>query len=668
MGRLSTILIGGIGLALSWSPGAIAAPKTETTLTCEIVVAGGGLAGVAAAEAGLSAGRTVCLTEMTDWLGGQVSSQGTSALDEAGLQQALQFYPRGYQRFRDRIRQLYGRDNPGDCWVSQICFLPRDGAQLLLAQLRDAEKRGKGTLHWLPNTVVKSLQLDRDRRWIESVTVIQHRPAPGAPPLNTLPLSAWIEDAYRPQNSKRFLKTVLRLEPPAGQAARWIVIEATETGELLPLADVPYRLGLDPRSPGNPSSPVTRPDPYCTQGFTYTFALEQTSKPHRPDRPSFYDRYAPYFSYEIPLLADPAQLFTYRRIWAPQPRSSELLAGRGVSMPQPGDWSMQNWTWGNDYRPGTAADNLILTADQLRATGQLKPGGWLGGLRTATLRHGEENALAFFYWLSEGSTDSLLGAGVKHPFPYYRLLKGVRGPMGTANGLSKYPYIRESRRLIGRPSSAYPQGFSMVETDIARPNYQARYYLKHLSAKDYAALRRSLAREAVVRQGVRPTQMPIVERPRIFPDSVGIAQYALDFHPCLTESPPEKPGNRERAGVRQPQGLAYPGQIPLRAMIPQRVDNLLVTGKSIAFSYSVAAAYRVHSFEWSAGAAAGTVADFVLQRQITPAALVANLPLQSPLLEALQRRLEAEGNPIAFPQSTFLDRLWLRLKALYRRL
>jgi len=42
---------------------------------------------------------------------------------------------------------------------------------------------------------------------------------------------------------------------------------------------------------------------------------------------------------------------------------------------------MQNWTWGNDYRPGTAADNLVYTRKQLQATGQLQPGGWKGGLR-----------------------------------------------------------------------------------------------------------------------------------------------------------------------------------------------------------------------------------------------------------------------------------------------
>ncbi|UOW69826.1 FAD dependent oxidoreductase [Synechococcus elongatus PCC 7943] len=659
MGRAIGLWIGSIGLAVSLGSAAIANAATQSTLTCEILVVGGGLSGVAAAEAGLLAGRTVCLTEITDWLGGQVSSQGTSALDEAGLQQTLQVYPQGYQRFRDRLRQFYGRENPGDCWVSQICFLPRDAAQLLEAQLREAEQRGQGKLHWLPNTVVKSLQFDRDRRWIESVTAIQHRPATGAPPLNTLPLSAWIEDAYRLEDSKLLEKNVLQLQPPAGQPQRWLVIEATETGELLPLADVPYRLGLDPRSPGNPSSPVTQPDPYCTQGFTYTFAMEQTPEAYQPERPAFYDRYAPYFSYELSRFANPDTLFTYRRIWAPQPRSPQLQPGRNVTLPQPGDWSMQNWTWGNDYRPGTSGDNLILSAEQLRASGQLELGSWLGGLRTETLQRGEEHALSFFYWLSQGNTDSQLGPNVKQPFPFYRLLQGIDQPMGTANGLSKYPYIREGRRLIGRSSPTYPQGFSLVETDIARPDYTDPLYQETLSPQDYAALRQRLAREAILQRNSEAS-LPIVPRPRLFPDSVGITQYALDFHPCLTQSPPEKPGNTERAGVRLPQGLAYPGQIPLRAMIPQRVDNLLVTGKAIAFSYSVAAAYRVHSFEWSSGVAAGTVADFVLQQKITPAELVDDLPRQEPQLEALQRRLVNAGNPIAFPGTTLLDRNWLR--------
>ena len=44
-------------------------------LRCDILVAGGGTGGVAAALAAAEAGRSVILTEETDWLGGQLTSQ-----------------------------------------------------------------------------------------------------------------------------------------------------------------------------------------------------------------------------------------------------------------------------------------------------------------------------------------------------------------------------------------------------------------------------------------------------------------------------------------------------------------------------------------------------------------------------------------------------------------
>ena len=42
---------------------------------CDILVAGGGLGGVAAALAATARGRSVVLSEPTDWLGGQLTSQ-----------------------------------------------------------------------------------------------------------------------------------------------------------------------------------------------------------------------------------------------------------------------------------------------------------------------------------------------------------------------------------------------------------------------------------------------------------------------------------------------------------------------------------------------------------------------------------------------------------------
>ncbi|WP_333429552.1 FAD-dependent oxidoreductase [Microcoleus sp. MON2_D5] len=686
-----SLTLGIISAIGSISPVFAAPPRNpDTAETCDILVAGGGLAGAATAYEGLLAGRTVCLTEITDWVGGQISSQGTSALDERETQRSLLFYPRGYLELRGRIEEHYGRLNPGGCWVSYSCFMPYDGHKILFNILQDAARKGKGTLKWFPNTVIKELAITPavagnavGGQQIKSAIAIQHKPAANTPPLNTETLSQTIEDAYRYENSARFNKTIIRFIPKASQnppnprrggnstssppvqgGADWYVVDATETGELIGLADVPYRLGIDPRSPLEPSSPSPTGDAYCTQGFTYTFAMQATKEPQQHQVPSFYQQYAPYYSYELQRLASFPLVFTYRQIRSMSPDEKRPSDPKQFPI-YPGDISMQNWTWGNDYRPGSAQDNLIYSREQLEEAGQLQPGGWMGGLRTETLRKGEENAKGFFYWLVTGTTDSQLGEGVKKPNPNNRFLSGLDSPMGTVHGLSKYPYMREGRRIIGRPSFNQPQGFTVWEVDMSRTDFTTDFYRQNLSEEEYRNLWLAVGglnapALAVGSQSVEDTKSR--SRATIYPDSVGIGHYAIDFHPCMTNSPPEAPGNTEREGTRKAQGQAYPFQIPLRAMIPQKIDNMLVAGKSIAVSHTAAAAYRVHSFEWSAGAAAGVTAAFSLEKGILPYELVDELPSREPNLEVLQLRLQQNANPIAFPGTSIFNSSWQNWK------
>jgi len=660
------LLVTGLIATLMAPYSAIATPIVPPgkIVNCELLVVGGGLSGVATAYEGLLAGRTVCLTEITDWLGGQISSQGTSALDERPTQRHLLYYSRGYLDLRQRIQRKYGKLNPGNCWVSESCFLPKDAHTILTQMLKDAANRGHGKLEWFPNTVIKDLEISHNGKIIDGAIAIQHQPAKAAPPLNTFPLSQTIEDAYRYENSPLFTKTIIHFVPQStvnNGSPKWYVIDTTETGEIIALADVPYRLGIDARSYLEPSSSDTENDPYCTQGFTYTFALEDTKEPQQQLMPSFYPEYAPYFSYELKRLANFDLVFTYRRIWSPKKGKPMEFGGVKFDAPVPGDISMQNWTWGNDYRPGTAQDNLIYTREQLEAIGQLKPGGWMGGLRVDTLHKAEENALSFFYWLYAGTTDSQLGTGVKQPEPNIRLLTGLNSPMGTVDGLSKYPYIRESRRIIGRPSWGQPNGFGIWEIDISRRDYNDEYYQKTLPPDMYLSLQAALAgleTASVITGKIPPNQVVRRTRSTIFPDAVGIGHYAIDFHPCMTNSPPEAPGNTERDGERRAAGQAYPFQVPLRAMIPQRIDNLLVGGKSIATSHIAAAAYRVHSFEWSTGAAAGTVAAFALKNAIAPYQMVNKLPKPELRLQVLQKLLQQNGNPTAFPDTSIFNENW----------
>jgi hypothetical protein len=671
LNTLQRLFLAPFSLFLSLTPIATATPprSPDVSETCDILVAGGGLAGSAAAYEGLLAGKTVCITELTDWVGGQISAQGTSALDERPTQRSLLYYPRGYLDLRSRIKDRYNRLNPGGCWVSESCFLPEDGHELLFKMLRDAAKRGKGTLKWYPNTVIKDLEYNATGNQITSAIAIQHQPQPGTPPINADFLSQIIEDAYTYADSPRFHKNIVRFVPPATEsttAPPWYVVEATETGELIGLADLPHRLGVDPRSYKEPSASSTTGNPFCTQGFTYTFAMEATKDPQEHELPSFYEEHKPYYSYELERLASFPLVFSYRRIHSEDPKNALRPNPRDNPM-LPGDISMQNWTWGNDYRPGTAEDNFIYTRDQLQELGQLEPGGWLGGLRTETLRQGEEHSLGFFYWLVEGTTDSQLGDGFKEPYPNHILLTGLDSPMGTESGLSKYPYIREGRRIIGRPDWNSPDGFMVWEIDISRQDYRKPVYQENLIPKEYQRLWVALSGLEVleVLQGDREIE-DINRRSRasIFPDSVGIGHYAIDFHPCMVQHPPEAPGNMEMPGERLGQGESYPFQIPLRSMIPQKLDNLLVAGKSIATSHVAAAAYRVHSFEWSAGAAAGTTAAFALDNGITPYQLVDQLPAPEPELERLQSLLIQHQNPIYFPDTSVLNNSWGNWKEL----
>ena len=652
-------------------------PRIDQTISCDMLIVGGGLAGSAAAYEGLLAGRTVCLTEITDWVGGQISSQGTSALDERTTQREQQFFPRGYLQFRDRILKYYDRPNPGGCWVSTSCFLPGDGHKVLTEILTEAAQKGRGKLHWFPNTVIKDLTINQQGNFINSAVGIQHQPAPGTPPLNTEPLSQTIDDSFTYENSPRFTKTITLFVPNLPKSSRqapeqdleqtklppWYVVDATETGELVALADVPYRLGIDPRSWEEPSAPLDNSFSYCTQGFTYTFAMAATDTPQDNPLPSFYAQYAPYYSYEAPRFADFGLLFTYRRIWNPNGRNAPVVKFGifGYTAVQPGDISMQNWTWGNDYRPGTEADNLIYSRDQLLATGQLQSGGWQGGLRTETLFNAERSSLGFFYWLVSGTTDSQLGNEVKKPNPNNRLLAGLDSPMGTGHGLSKYPYLREGRRIIGRPSWGYNQGFAVTEIDISRRTYDDVIYRLTLDAQTQRTLGVALGGWDMLNRLLTPgiaDQIRGRDRSVIFPDSVGIGHYNIDFHPCMALSPPEAPGNYEFPGKRQGESQTYPFQIPLRAMIPQKLDNLIIGGKSIATSQIAAAAYRVHSFEWSVGAAAANTIDFSLKKGVMPYQLVDDLPQPEPLLEELRQTLNQQGNYTAFPNTSILNESW----------
>src|SRR5207247_2163980 len=124
-------------------------------VTCEILVAGGGTGGVAAALAAARRGHSVALIEETDWLGGQMTSQGVSALDE---HKHIENFggTRSYYAFRNAIRRHYGRLNPGNCWITRLAFEPRVALSVIeqilppsdcVYRTMNAERRPQGESH-----------------------------------------------------------------------------------------------------------------------------------------------------------------------------------------------------------------------------------------------------------------------------------------------------------------------------------------------------------------------------------------------------------------------------------------------------------------------------------------------------------------------------------------
>ena len=102
----------------------------------DVLIAGGGTGGCAAAWAAARAGLRVILTEETDWIGGQFTSQGVPP-DEHGWIESFGC-TRTYRQLRNCIREHYRRRtplteaarrnlnlNPGNGWVSPLCHEPR---------------------------------------------------------------------------------------------------------------------------------------------------------------------------------------------------------------------------------------------------------------------------------------------------------------------------------------------------------------------------------------------------------------------------------------------------------------------------------------------------------------------------------------------------------------
>lgn len=372
-------------------------PQLAFSIACDIVVAGGGLGGVAAAITGARAGLHVCMTEVTSWIGGQITSQGVSALDENKWIETTGATA-SYRRLRESIRAHYApflrpgqpqRElNPGACWVSGLCFEPKVAVHALEEAIAPLVRSGKLTL-FLRTALVQATTRGGSLRSLLVYDLANRK--------------------LHRSNGKVF-------------------IDATELGDLLPLSGASFRQGTDARNEtGEPDAPATS-DLKALQSFTYPFALAPGSTSSLPvQKTAIYDRARNQFTFNVGnengqpthfgmfaiTQGTPGSFWTYRRLIAHEQFSNARY---------PTDISMINWD-SNDV-----CDSAYLSTDAVE--------------QARAMQHGKQVSLAFAWWLQhEAPKDS----GQGHGYPELSLRNDV---IKTADGLSQLPYIRESRRMI----------------------------------------------------------------------------------------------------------------------------------------------------------------------------------------------------------------------------
>jgi hypothetical protein len=120
--------------------------------------------------------------------------------------------------------------------------------------------------------------------------------------------------------------------------------------------------------------------------------------------------------------------------------------------------------------------------------------------------------------------------------------------------------------------------------------------------------------------------------PATFPDTVGVGMYRIDLHPST-------------GGDNYIDVASVPYEIPLGALIPIRMENLLPAAKNVGTTHITNGAFRLHPVEWSIGEVAGWLAAFCLDRATDPRA-VHRTPS---LLKEFQSLLAGNGVELHWP-------------------
>ncbi len=368
-------------------------------------------------------------------------------------------------------------------------------------------------------------------------------------------------------------------------------LDATELGDLLPLTGTEYVTGAESQSQtGEPSAPA-QAQPRNTQAFSICFAMEhREGEDHTTDKPANYEYWRDYEPQIKP--AWPGRLFswtiTHPRLMTPH--TYHFDPHREPSTAFGGLWTYRRILDRANFQPGFYASDITLMNTPMLDY-------LLGDIADASeeerakhIRQARELSLSFFYWMQTEAPRPDGGVGWKG----LRLRGDVTG---TKGGLAKMPYIRESRRIRAE--------FTICEQHVA--------------------------------ESCRPGQTYAES----FPDSVGVGYYRIDLHPS---------SGQDGAGDNYIDVGSLPFQIPLGALIPERMENLLPACKNIGATHITNGCYRLHPVEWNIGEAAGMLTAFCLVNKVQPRAVYRF----ASTLADFQRRLVKAGIELSWPDGLVL--------------
>jgi hypothetical protein len=368
-------------------------------------------------------------------------------------------------------------------------------------------------------------------------------------------------------------------------------LDATELGDLLSLTKTEFVTGAESQGETGELHAAAQAQPANSQSFTYCFAMDYLEgEDHTLERPRDYDTWRAY----APNLAPPwpGRLLSWTTC-APatlQPTQNSL-----VPNPEPTAFEDRNlWIYRRiadraNFLPGAYPSDITLVNWPQNDY-------WGGDLVTASpeqrnelLRSAKQLSLSLLYWMQTEAPQPSGGYGWKG----LRLRKDV---VGTEDGLAASPYIRESRRI----RAEFTVREQHVGTEMRMK--QTGKSLEEVTAKK-------------------------------FPDSVGVGSYRIDLHPSA-------------GGTNYIDISSLPYQIPLGALLPERVENLVAAAKNLGTTHITNGCYRLHPAEWNIGEAAGALAAHALKLGQPPRAIRNNRKL----LEDFQASLVAQGFELDWPR------------------